>query len=60
VKSPTKKRKSSVKKSEKKISARRKMRKIRNGKALMRVPKRKRTRIDWSRTRKSMNRKGNG
>jgi len=49
------KKKKSRKKRRKKISERRKIRKNWNGKALMRVPKRKGTRIDESRMRKSVN-----
>ena len=60
MKSPTRKRKRSVRESRKKISGNRRTRKSVNGKALMRVPKRKRTRIDWSRMRKSVNGKGHG
>ncbi len=59
MKSPTRKRKSSVRKRRKKISVRRKMRKSWNGKALMRAA-RKRTRIGGSWIRKSVNGKGHG
>jgi hypothetical protein len=57
-KSPTRKRKSCVRKRRKKINEMRKMRKRVDGKALMRVPKRKGTRIEWSRMRRSVNGKG--
>lgn len=57
MKRSTRKRKSCVRKIRKKISATWKMRKIRNEKALTRAV-RKRTRIDWSRVRKSVNGKG--
>ena len=49
-----------MKKRRKTISEMKKMRKIVDGKALMRVPKRKETRIEWSRMRKSVNGKGHG
>ena len=58
MKSPTRKRKSSVKKSRKKISGNRKMRKSWNEKELTRAA-RKRTRIDASRMRKNVNGKEN-
>ena len=54
MKSPTRKRKSSVKKRRKKISERWKMRKSWNGKGLTKAAK-KGTRIDESRMRKSVN-----
>ena len=60
MKSPTKKRKSSVRKCRKKINARKKMRKSWNGKALMRVLRRKETRIVLNRVKKSVNGKGHG
>jgi hypothetical protein len=60
VKNPAKTRKNSVRKNREKIRERRRMRKTWNGKALMRVPKRKRTRIDGSWIRKSVNGKEHG
>jgi hypothetical protein len=54
VKSPTRKRKGSVRKSRKKINGSRKARKSWNGKGLTRAA-RKGTRIDGNRMRKSVN-----
>jgi hypothetical protein len=57
VKNPTRKKKTCVKNRRKKINGSRKTMKSWNGKALIRVSKRKGTRIDWSRARRSVNRK---
>jgi hypothetical protein len=59
VKNPKRTRKNSMRKNKKKIRERRKMRKSWNGKALMRAA-RKRTRIDGSWIRKSVNQKEHG
>ena len=60
MKNPTRKKKGSARETRKKISENRRTKKSWNRKALTRVPKRKGTRIDWSRVRRSVNGKGHG